>query len=535
MNSQIKLLDCTVREAPIENLMFYEDYLIHLFKQLTETGIELVEVGFLKDAEHKKGSTIFSTVEQIETYLPKDRKNTLFFALVDYGRFSVKNLSKNNGRSIDGIRICFKKGEQDSALELAKEIIELGYLVSIQQVDTLSYTSEEILSFIHKVNDLNPYAYSIVDTFGAMYEDDVKRLYDLVNENLSHEITLGFHAHNNLMLATSNAQEFINMSKNSRNVVIDGSIMGCGRGAGNAHLELLVEFLNKKYYKEYKFDILLDLIDEIVPYLRKKAKWGYSIPYFISGMYESHVYNVNHLLRRHNIGSKDLRNIINNLDLNQRKKYDYKLLEELYIEYFNHEINDIKDRDKLVIMLKGKPILLLAPGNTLISNKEKICEFINTYSPIIIDVNNDISIFHKDFIFCSSPVRYARLRDKFTVDTSVKKIITSNIKIERNSKEYVIDYKSLIKYGWINLDNSIIMLLRLLLDLNVKCIDIAGFDGFVFDQNNFYLEDIVSPLEKEDISLLNKEVQEMFLDVNKIANNKNIKINMLTKSIYEVF
>ncbi|MDE7433121.1 MAG: hypothetical protein K2N34_14575, partial [Lachnospiraceae bacterium] len=371
--NEVKLLDCTLREAPLKGLVYGTKFLSKFIGGLEKAKINFLEVGFLIDGIYESGSTAFTDVKQIERYLINKKKDIIYVALVDVGRFNVDSLPENDGRSIDGIRICFKKGEQKEALKYANNIKKKGYLAFIQHVDTLGYTDDEIKEFVELVNEVNPYAYSIVDTFGSMYQDDVRHLYKIVNENLNNNIRMGFHSHNNLMLANSNSQEFIRLAVNDkRQALIDSSVLGCGRGAGNAHTELLMEYLNKKYFLKYDVNEILDLIDACMPTIRHKCIWGYSIPYFISGLHSAHVFNVNQLLKRHNIKSRDLRAIIESLSEEQKKRYDYSLLEKLYVEHFNNEVDDKKTIDKLNKELKGRKVLLLAPGKSLQNDKNTI-------------------------------------------------------------------------------------------------------------------------------------------------------------------
>lgn len=80
-----------------------------------------------------------------------------------------------------------------------------------------------------------------------------------------------------------------------------------------------MEFLNRKYGTEYNVNELLDLIDMQMPVIEQKCTWGYSIPYFISGLHNAHVFNVNQLLKRHNIKSRDLRAIIELLSEQEKR------------------------------------------------------------------------------------------------------------------------------------------------------------------------------------------------------------------------
>lgn len=43
--------------------------------------------------------------------------------------------------------------------------------------------------------------------------------------------------------------------------MVDASLCGMGRGAGNTTTELLTSFLNRKHHKNYNLDEVLDAID----------------------------------------------------------------------------------------------------------------------------------------------------------------------------------------------------------------------------------------------------------------------------------
>lgn len=527
----IDLLDCTIREAPIKDLMFGEKYIQDFINGLEKAKLDVIECGFLKNGDYIKGSTIFRTVEDIQYYLKNKKPNITYVALVDYGRYDLENLSNYDGKSIDGIRICFKKDEKDKVLNYAKQIKDKGYKVFIQHVDTLSYTDIEIINFIEEINKLKPYAYSIVDTFGSMYSDDVLHLCSMIDKHLSKDIKLGFHSHNNLLLATANTQLFISTMYYKRDIMIDTSLLGCGRGAGNAHTELLVQFLNQKYKKEYELNYLLDMIDLLMPTIKEKTNWGYSIPYFLSGIHGAHVFNVNHLLRRHNIYSKDLRQIIEKLNEIEKKQYNYPLLEKLYISHFNNDIDDNDSKILIANIIKNRKILFLLPGSSLINNVDLISKFIKTNNPIVISLNFITDLFPIDLVFFSSQKRFDLYCNSFKNYQFKKIIITSNIKTKAIDNIALINYLSLIKYGWINLDVSAILALRFFTSLNINEYYFAGFDGFSKNNDKFYFDDnleISVPID--ELLLANKETTEMLID---IKNQFKIKLNFLTKSIYE--
>jgi 4-hydroxy 2-oxovalerate aldolase len=195
-----------------------------------------------------------------------------------------------------------------------------------------------------------------------MYVDDLMRLYSIINHNLDNDIVLGFHSHNNLQLSFALAQKFTEISFGQRNVIIDTTVCWMSRGEGNRNTELVVDYINRKLGYDYDINELLDLIDVYMCKIIAEHKWGYSIHNFIAGMYSPHVHNVNYLLDRHNISSKDMRLIIESIEENTRKRYNFDNLEHLYTDYFSKTADDEKFILKLKELLENKQVLLVAPG-----------------------------------------------------------------------------------------------------------------------------------------------------------------------------
>lgn len=533
--NNVKLLDCTLREAPLDGLMWGDLSIKKMISGLEKAKVDIIEVGFLKNQPYKPGSTSFQRVEEIKPYIRNKKENIMYVALVDYGRYDLKYLSDYDGESIDAIRICFKKNEINDVLNYAQEIRQKGYQVCIQHVDTMGFADSEVVDFIKKVNEFKPFSYSVVDTFGAMYESDMMHYTQLADSVLDEDIWLGFHGHNNLMLADSNAQRFIKEIGKRRKVIIDSSLYGCGRSAGNAHTELMAQYMVRKYQADYDINEILDLIDTVISAAEEKTSWGYSIPYFIAGMHNAHTFNVKQLLSRHNIKSKDLRGIIEQLDDVQKKAYDYALLEKLYVQYFDKPVDDSETVEILKQELQNRTVLILAPGKSVIENKDAIDRFIDENNPVVIGVNNLIEGYDLDYIFYSGAVRYQNLQyQDYRAAGSPRVIVASNIKTEPSDNEVIVNYSSLIKFGWVNLDSSAILLLRLLQRCDVNKLYAAGLDGYKNYGQAFYKNELDTGLDAKDRVEIIKDNISMMQDM--IKSNPKFKINFLTESVYsEIF
>ena len=92
-------------------------------------------------------------------------------------------------------------------------------------------------------------------------------------------------------MSSALSQEFLGLLGN-RVGVIDTTISGMGRGAGNTPTELVAQYMNSKLNYSYDIDAILDIIDNYMENIRTKCKWGYSTEFFLAGAYGAHVNNI---------------------------------------------------------------------------------------------------------------------------------------------------------------------------------------------------------------------------------------------------
>ena len=533
------LLDCTLRDgAYIVDKTFGDDTIIGIIKGLVKSRIDCIEIGFFQDEGFGPGKTVYKNSKDAQKYVPLDKGGSIFTVLADCSRYSIENLDECTGDSIDAVRECFFKNERNKAIDNCKAIIKKGYKCFVQPVDILGYTDIELIEFINNINEVEPYCLSIVDTFGSMYQEDLHRVFEIINHNLTPGCKVGFHSHNNMQLSNALSQEFLRMTYGKREVVIDGTISGMGRGAGNTPTELIAQYMVSQLGYNYDMDELLDIIDDYMDNIKSKCSWGYSTSYFVAGSYGAHVNNIAYLSQKNSIRSKDIRYILNKVGSDARKRYDYDLLEKTYIEYLEANVNDDLALNKLYQQLNNKEILILVPGKRVSIEQDRIKDYIQNNNPVVISVSYVDANFTADYVYMSNVRRYNYWKDK-KLFISKKKIITSNIKVEKeNESEYIISFNNLVKCGWNHIDNSTLMLLRLLDKLEVGSIAIAGFDGYSFDG------DIISNYASKELELsnvvdnpteLNKEIYSMLEDYNETRKSK-ITIKFITESRFaEIF
>ena len=532
----VEILDCTLRDgAYINNAEFGIPALNGIIKHLQDARIEIIECGWLKDSPHEEGSSYFHVPQDVESYLLEKKDSATYVAMIDYNRYDDSVLPQYDGKSIDAIRVVFPHGKHEEGIAIGRRIKAKGYKVFFQAANTLAYSDDDLLALAKAMNKANPVAVSIVDTFGAMYEDDLVRIFGILDRELSKDIKIGFHAHNNQQLAFALSSTFVELAKKSgRDAIADSSLCGMGRGAGNTTTELMASYLNRKRHKNYDMNEILDAIDMYMTGIQEKYSWGYSTPYFIAGVYQCHVNNIAYLQKNHRTNARDMSNIIASLSQQERRAYDYDLLEKRYLENQDRIIDDTRALKTLRGEFAGRKILLLAPGKTIVSEKEKIQRFIESEKPVVIAVNAVHKNYECDFVSFINSVRYQYAKEAYGKKLAgLKKILLSNIKTSGENDEIIVNFNGVIKRGWEHFDNAVICVLRLLSKLEVQNVAIAGFDGFKTAYNESYADASLPTLNPDgDWDGLNKEIADMFTDF-LLSTKGKMGIQFVTESIFE--
>ena len=531
----VKILDTTLRDGGriIDNA-FSDEHIMGISEGLTAAGVDVIELGFLRgNVDYKGNSTYFNEVEQFKKFIPKDRRNSMFVAFADYGKefgmWDFSKLPECDGSSFTGMRVGFRKRDLYNVIDTCKLVKDKGYTLFVQGVESLNYTDKEMLEAIEVINDIHPACFGIVDTYGAMYKDDVLRLFTLVHNNLAEDIAIDFHSHNNLQLSFSFAQEIVEASAGKREVVIDATLEGVGKGIGNLNTELIMDYMNRKHSYTYDIDRLFDTIDEYITWLKKEHTWAYQIPYFMAGIFSSHANNIIYLMEKHKLSTKDIKHILSMIEPEKRKRYDYDNIERLYIEYSNTKVDDTNALAQLRTALAGRKVLVLVPGYSLVKYEQEINEIIKTQNPVVISVNFIDDRGENNFAFFGNPRRYQKCKDNLT---NKQVILTSNVKSD-DTQNLVFNYNSLINRGIKYFDNSAVMLLNILRNAGCENITIAGFDGFSEEAKDNFAYGMYNPnVQESEFDHLNADIAKLLRDFSKTLENKK-SVKFLTPSRFE--
>ena len=520
---KIKILDCTLRDGGyINNWEFNNSHTIKILNSLNNSKIDIIECGYINDKiGNEKDSTLFNSLQSVDEVLAnisfdKDIEKVIMINLGDY---DVENLPPKRQTSVDGIRLAFHKKDIEKAFETAYKIKALGYKLYFQPMVTKNYKDIEFLSIIEKTNELNPNAFYIVDSFGSMTLKEFHKYLILSNNNLANNISLGYHSHNNMQLAFSNAISMCTQNL-KREIIIDSSIYGIGRGAGNLNTELIADYLNDAYEKNYETLPLLEIIDELLASLMAKNSWGFSPAQFLSASYNCHPNYASYLINKNTNHIVGIKKILDNLPDEKKSSFDKEFIEKLYRNFILEKNSETKGK----IELSNNKILLIASGKSVLSNTELIEAKAKNENYILISLNHIPSI-NCDYYFFTNQKRYDEFNPQIDND---KLILTNNIKVS-DSAFAILDFSKLVfDNNGILVTNSAILAINFLIQSKQKVVEIAGLDGYKIGEDNYSYDEnqIVadSKSQQEQNEIIKKSLDKL---------SKEIEIKIITPSIFK--
>lgn len=520
MGNNISLLDCSLRDGGyVNNWRWSESKAKSIVHNLSKSGVDVVEVGFLRDIEEYDSDVMLAdNIDDLNNFCDEiigQNTKCVFAAMMMNGGYDDSKLKPYAGTGIGLLRITAHDYDIEEGLALAKRVQDKGYSVSFNPINIMGYDDASLLELVYKVKELHPFQFTIVDTFGSMRKKDLDRMVSIIDHNLDKDIQLGLHLHENMSMSFSLAQAFLEKHL-ARNICIDGSLMGVGRNPGNLPIELIADFLNENYDKNYDLDYLMDAIQDYVMPIKGKTEWGYMPEYFLSAKYNLHRNYAEFYLDKGTITSREINHILSRITDKKKTAFDKSYAEELYKEYMNQQIDDEQTIEELYRYFREKEVLVIVPGKSIKEYQKEIEDYITDTNPIVMSLNFTPENFKCDYVFCSNNKRYQTM-----VKHDKNVIVTSNIVPEMQNIR--VNYNRLAKAKKQG-ENALLMLLNLLKILSVKKIILAGADGYEEKKQNYFQENMRSYSEHGN---------QFNLEVAEAIRNLMLDIRFLTPSRYE--
>eukprot|EP00451_Oxyrrhis_marina_P013373 CAMPEP_0204323214 /NCGR_PEP_ID=MMETSP0469-20131031/9221_1 /ASSEMBLY_ACC=CAM_ASM_000384 /TAXON_ID=2969 /ORGANISM="Oxyrrhis marina" /LENGTH=725 /DNA_ID=CAMNT_0051304647 /DNA_START=17 /DNA_END=2194 /DNA_ORIENTATION=- len=281
----IKVIDCTIRDGGLMNKwQFTDDFVRAVYNACVEAGIDYMEIGYFTSEKYFKRGEVgpwrFCATEDLKRIVGDNKTGLKLSAMADIGRIDPCDIPMKKDSLLDLVRVACYAHQIDEAIELANLCLERGYEVSINLMAVAKVPLAEIDACLEKLKTCKCQYFYLADSFGSLYGEQVRLLIRRYVAALPH-MEIGLHGHHNQQLGVANSIDAIMEGAN----IVDGSIMGLGRGAGNTPTENLLCFLRNPKYNPRP---ILDVIQSHFYELRKTVEWGVSLPYLIAGVRNEH-------------------------------------------------------------------------------------------------------------------------------------------------------------------------------------------------------------------------------------------------------
>ena len=285
----VKVVDATLRDGGLVNDFFFDDRFVHdLYLSNIKAGVDYMEFGYKADKEmfdrEKLGKWKFCDEEDIRAVVGENDTDLKIAVMADVGRCNYKqDIINRNDSVIDLIRVATYLNQIPTAVDMIEDAKNKGYEVSCN-IMAISTAQEGDLRAALDILGKSPVdVIYIVDSFGAMYPEQMQRLASIYVEYAEkYGKKIGIHAHNNQQLAFANTIEAVGDGVDW----LDATYSSMGRGAGNCAMELLLGFLKNPKYNVFP---VIKFIDEHMTKMREQGiVWGYDLQDLMTGLLNQH-------------------------------------------------------------------------------------------------------------------------------------------------------------------------------------------------------------------------------------------------------
>ncbi|MFT4414710.1 hypothetical protein ACLM5H_12700 [Fredinandcohnia humi] len=468
-----KILDCTLRDGGYYTDWDFNRDLVDLYLHtISSLPIDIVEIGYRSPSKESYFGEYFylpiNTIKRAREKLNSNQEIAVMINSKDINSTEeLEKLLTDCKGIVDMVRFASAPNSINHSVELALKAKSLGFAVALN-IMYLSKLTIEDLHFINSIDGIVELDYLyLVDSYGACYPTDIAEKFSVLSSSNTN-IKYGFHGHDNMELAFGNTIEAIN----SGAIIVDSTITGMGRGAGNLKTELISIYKSNKYGQELLYDNLVELVDKFNG-LKEEYKWGASLPYIISGMGGLPQNEVMNLMSKQRYST---------LSIIESIKKAPQENGNLYSNYQELDKNNIKGEFQSAIIVGG--------GKNLLDHTDSIVEFAKMTNSLIInstikncetfiDYNlkqlvclpgDERSKLHTIDVASSNLLGYIlteKTLNSSTVDFDTDKVFKISILSDLKDSSNEIDE-----------DAPLAMAITTAYKLGIKIIYLAGFDGY---------------------------------------------------------
>ena len=250
----------------------------------------------------------------------------------------------------------------------------------------------------------------------------------------------------------------------------------------------------------------------------KRNSWGFTPAQYLSASLDCHPNYASYLVNKKTNHIADIRKILEKIPLGLRNVFDETVVNQLYQDFLLTNKSEPKGKFNIP---DGKKILLIASGNSINDNLEKIKQKIESGNYFVIALNHKPK-FECDCYFFSNQQRFDEFKNKIPLG---KQVVTTNISCKE--VDIVIELKDIAHIGESFITNVAILMINYLISNKVEDVEIAGLDGYEVGKNNYAYDETSVIVNEGLFKELNEAIKYSLLHLKDYIN-----IELITPSVY---
>ncbi len=328
-----RIMDVTLRDGSYAiNFQFSEYETEKICSGLYGAGLDYIEIG------HGVGLDGSSTANGIslcsdEEYLAAAKRSVPeakygMFCIPSYAKLESLDKLKEYGASF--VRVGSNVTEVGTTEAYIRHAKDLGLEVTANYMKSYAVSAKEFAENVKRSEAYGADVVYIVDSAGSMNREDIETYYEEVRK--TGNIGVGFHGHNNLGLAIANTLFAIDLGFD----IVDTSMLGMGRSAGNAATEILIGNL-ARHGDHHGYDLkrILECAEKYVKPLWKHTANALDLYCGIAEFHTSYMRYIHKYATKYSVNPLDL--------IMEYSKYDKVTMNEQKLEEIARSMPEDKD------------------------------------------------------------------------------------------------------------------------------------------------------------------------------------------------
>lgn len=381
------LLDCTLRDGGYYNSWDFsralvEDYL----SAMAALPADYVEIGFRSfERAGFKGPCAFTTESFLRHLSPSP--SLKLGVMVNAAELSahdggpVAALATLFGPAAESalslVRIACHTAEVPRMLDACAWLKDQGYVVAINCMQIGEVGLREIETLGSTAASMPPDVLYLADSLGGLTPERLSDVVAAVRNSWSG--ALGVHTHDNTGQALPNTLRALDAGV----TWVDSTVLGMGRGPGNARTEHLAIELGERRGSPYNIAPVLSVIARHFEPLRARHAWGTNAFYYLSGKLGIHPTYIQEMLTDSRYGEEDVLAVIEHLREAGGRRFSLEALETGRHFYGPQPSGSWTP----TAMLEGREVLIIGAGPGASRHAEALAHYVRTADPVVIALN----------------------------------------------------------------------------------------------------------------------------------------------------